>query len=97
MECVKLGTAAKGLVGEEAVGRCVHSEHKCWEVHQHTGFISLIEAAATLGEVGAEAVEGHPMPETWRALRTKTCWPLRETAADSRPKTGMKALLPIQT
>jgi hypothetical protein len=55
-------------VGHSSRGDCrrgdsrtprVHSEHKCWEAHQHTGFISPIEAAATLGEMGVEAVERH--------------------------------------
>ncbi len=59
MECFKWGTVAEWLVEEETVGQCVQSEHKCWEAHPHTGFISPIEAAATLGEMGAKAVEGN--------------------------------------
>ncbi len=59
VECVKWSTAAKWLIGEQTVRQRVNSEHKCWEAHQHTGFISPVEAAAMLGEMGAEAVEGH--------------------------------------
>jgi hypothetical protein len=59
VECVRLGTAAEWLVGEETVGRHVHSEHKCWEEHQRTHFICPIEAGARLGEIGTEAGERH--------------------------------------
>ncbi len=59
MECVKWGTAAEWLIGEETDGQHAHHEYKCLKVHQHAGFIGPIEAAAALGEMGAEAVEGH--------------------------------------
>ncbi len=55
----QVGTATKGLIGEETVQQHVHSEHKRWEAHQHASHISPIEAAATLGEMGTEDVKGH--------------------------------------
>ncbi len=59
VEDVEGGTAAKGHIGEVTVQQHVDGEHTRWEAYQHASIVSPIEAAATLSEMGVEAVKGH--------------------------------------